>query len=54
MRKCIRCDIPILEESLSFWQRLIEDTDFCDRCWTYLISEEDLPIEYPARFLSVA
>jgi hypothetical protein len=37
MRKCAEYDSPIDPNSLSFEQRLIDDTDFCRTCfveWT--------------------
>lgn len=32
-KSCINCRGPISQISLSFEQKLIEDEDFCRRCW---------------------
>lgn len=32
-RLCINCRGPISQFSLSFEQKLVEDEDFCRRCW---------------------
>jgi hypothetical protein len=43
MKHCVECDSPIEPGSLSFEQRLIDDQDFCRRCFDEIISDEDMP-----------
>ncbi len=53
MRTCLRCSRPIDPNNLSMEQRIIDDQDFCRACFTYLVSEADLPVEFPARMMSL-
>jgi uncharacterized paraquat-inducible protein A len=46
-QQCVECGISIDVDTLSFEQRLIEDEDFCRRCWDKVMDETDdvrLPI----------
>jgi len=38
-KKCVDCGINIDKGSLSFEQKLIEDEDFCRRCWDRVMDE---------------
>ena len=40
-KKCVECGIDIDIDNLSFEQRLIEDEDFCRRCWDRVMDETD-------------
>ena len=40
-KKCVECGINIDKGSLSFEQKLIEDEDFCRRCWDRVMDETD-------------
>jgi hypothetical protein len=42
MKCCVECDSPIDPNSLSFEQRLIDDQDFCRRCFDEIMNDEDL------------
>jgi len=38
---CVECGIRIDTDNLSFEQELIEDEDFCRRCWDRIMDETD-------------
>lgn len=40
-KKCVECGIDIGMDSLSFEQKLVEDEDFCRRCWDRVMDETD-------------
>lgn len=40
-KKCVECGIDIDTDNLSFEQKLIEDEDFCRRCWDRVMDETD-------------
>ena len=40
-KKCVECGIDIDVDYLSFEQKLIEDEDFCRRCWDRVMDETD-------------
>ena len=40
-KKCVECGIDIDIDTLSFEQKLIEDEDFCRRCWDRVIDDTD-------------
>lgn len=43
MKHCVECGSPVDANSLSFEQRLIDDQDFCRRCFDEIMSDEDMP-----------
>jgi len=40
-KQCVECGIDIDIDNLSFEQKLIEDEDFCRRCWDRVMDETD-------------
>lgn len=40
-KKCVECGINIDADNLSFEQKLIEDEDFCRRCWDGVMDDVD-------------
>ena len=40
-KKCVECGIDIDIDTLSFEQKLIEDEDFCRRCWDRVMDDTD-------------
>ena len=40
-KKCVECGIDIDVDNLSFEQKLIEDEDFCRRCWDRVMDNAD-------------
>ena len=40
-KKCVECGIRIDMDNLSFEQKLIEDEDFCRRCWDRVMDDTD-------------
>jgi hypothetical protein len=55
MRKCVKCDEPINPGSLTFEQKLVDDTDWCAKCWAHIMSDEFDGLSYldHPRFLQV-
>lgn len=51
MRECVQCLNPIDTAMLSFEQRLIDDQDFCRRCFDEKVDGEDLTYLESSRFL---
>lgn len=45
--KCIVCNVPIDETILSFEQRLIDDKEFCRRCFDEIIDDNNYDIRVP-------
>ena len=39
--QCIQCGVAIDPTTLSFEQKLIDDKDFCRRCWNQIMSDVD-------------
>lgn len=54
MRNCIQCEDPISEESSNFEQRLIDDQDFCRKCFDEMMLDVDLSYLDNPRFLARA
>ena len=51
-KRCVECGISIDVDTLSFEQKLIEDEDFCRRCWDGVMDDTEdaqLPSLIPAR-----
>lgn len=47
MKTCVMCNNFINPEELTFEQRLIDDKDFCRKCWEEManeVNEEAVPI----------
>ena len=40
-KKCVECGIDIDIDNLPFEQKLIEDEDFCRRCWDRVVDDTD-------------
>ena len=40
-KKCVECGIDIDIDNLSFEQKLIEDENFCRRCWDRVMDDTD-------------
>jgi hypothetical protein len=56
MRKCVECSEPINPNSLSFEQKLIEDQDWCGKCWARIMTDSFDELSYldHPKFLTVA
>ncbi len=54
MRNCTQCGDPISEESFSFEQRLIDDHNFCRKCFDEIMLDVDLSYLDNPRFLAHA
>lgn len=39
---CLDCSAPIDPNSLSFEQKLVDDKDFCRRCWARIMMDEEI------------
>lgn len=52
MTDCIQCFRPINSDSLSFEQRLVNDRDFCRRCFEEVAEGDGLAYLDDSRFLS--
>jgi hypothetical protein len=46
MRKCVECYEPINPDSLTFEQKLVEDTDWCSKCWTRIMTDSFDELSY--------
>lgn len=40
MQVCVMCNHPYDLQTLTLEQKLVEDNDFCTRCWTELMETE--------------
>ena len=40
-KKCVECGIDIDVDNLSFEQKLVEDEDFCRRCWDRVMDDSN-------------
>jgi len=52
MKDCIQCLNPINAETLSFEQRLIDDQDFCRKCFEEAAEGDGLAYLDNSRFLT--
>lgn len=51
LSECLMCHKVIDPSSISFEQRLIDDKDFCRKCWDEImfeVQEEDVPLPFLA------
>ena len=53
---CVECSEPINPNSLSFEQKLIEDQDWCGKCWARIMTDSFDELSYldHPKFLTVA